>query len=98
MLLYMFDFSYAKHLLKVLLNILKEKLVIRKIFNLNYVVMACAILYNLCIARNDPCQYRWKLSVEQLELNAKDISRQQSNKESNENATKVANWLWENLA
>ena len=57
--------------------------------------MCCGMLHNLCIARNDPCHPRWQLSVEELDLISRDIQRQQNNRESNENATKIANWLWE---
>ena len=56
-----------------------------KIFNL-----ACAKFHNLSIVGNDPCNPRWCLTVDKLELNC-------SNRDSNENATKIANWLWENL-
>ena len=55
--------------------------------------MACAMLHNVCIVRNDPCKPRWRLTVDKLELNCNNFSRQQSNRESNENATKIANWL-----
>ena len=40
-----------------------------KIYNLKYIVMACVMLHNLCIARNDPCNPRWRLTVKKLELN-----------------------------
>ena len=59
--------------------------------------MACAMLHDLCIVRNDPCIQRCHLTVDKLELKCNNFSRQQSNRESNENATKIANWLWENL-
>ena len=68
-----------------------------KIYNLKYIVMSCVILHNLCIGRNDPWNPRWRLAVEELELNSADIPRHQSNAESNKNATKIANWLWEQL-
>ena len=64
-----------------------------KIYNLKYIVMACVMLHNLCIARNNPCNPRWRLTVEELGLNSADIPRHQSNVESNTNATKIANWL-----
>ena len=62
-----------------------------KIYNLKYIVMACVMLHNLCIARNDPCNPRWRLTVEELELNSADIPRHQGNVESNANARKIAN-------
>ena len=37
-------------------------------FNLKYVVMACIMLHNLCIEHNDPCEPRWRLEVNNLEL------------------------------
>ena len=51
--------------------------------------MACS---GMIIARNDPCNPRWRLTADKLELNCNNFSRQQSNRESNENATKIANW------
>ena len=59
--------------------------------------MACAMVHNLCIVRNDPCNPRWRRTVDKLELNCNNFPRQQSNRESNKNATKIANWLWKNL-
>ena len=29
--------------------------------------MACAMLHNVCIVRNDPCKPRWCLTVDKLE-------------------------------
>ena len=40
-----------------------------KVFNLKYIVMACVVLHNFCITKHDPCNPRWRLSVEELELN-----------------------------
>ena len=59
-----------------------------KSFNLKYIIMACAMLHNLCIVRNDPCNWRWLPTVEKLELKCNNFSRQQSNKESNEKCYK----------
>ena len=66
-----------------------------KLYNLKYVVMACVMLHNLCIATNDPCNPRWKLSVEELELLSRTIKRSESKFESNKNAGIIKNWLWE---
>ena len=66
-----------------------------KICNLKYIVMV--MLHNLCILRNDPCNPRWRLTMEELKLNSADIPRHQTNIESNANATKLPNWLWEQL-
>ena len=38
--------------------------------------MVCAMLHNLCIVRNDPCNPRWRLTVDELELNCNNFSRQ----------------------
>ena len=57
--------------------------------------MACVMLHNFCIHPNDICNPRWKLSVEELELNVGITNKQQNKRESNENATKIANWLWQ---
>ena len=40
-----------------------------KVFNLKYIIMACVMLHNFCIAKLNPCNPRWRLSVEKLELN-----------------------------
>ena len=40
-----------------------------KVFNLKYVIMACMMLHDFCIAIHDPCNPRWCLNVEELELN-----------------------------
>ena len=46
-----------------------------KVFNLKYIIMACMMLHNFCTARRDPCNLRWRLSVEELELNNTVIKR-----------------------
>ena len=56
--------------------------------------MACSVmLHNFFIPRNHP----WRLTVAELALNNKIISRQQNKRESIENANKIAGWLWEQL-
>ena len=40
-----------------------------KVFSLKYIIMACMMLHNFCIAKHDPCNPPWRLSVEELELN-----------------------------
>ena len=40
-----------------------------KVFNLKYVIMACMMLHDFCIAIHDPWNPRWRLNVEELELN-----------------------------
>ena len=53
------------------------------------------MLHNLCIAKCNPCKPRWRLTVEQLELSNRDILCKPNKKESNENASGIADWLWE---
>ena len=62
-----------------------------KMFNLKYVVIACLMLHNLCMATNDPCNSRWRLSVEELELTNKIINRSESKSESNKNTCIIKN-------
>ena len=75
--------------------ILYKKTEVRN-FNLKYVVMACIMLHNLCIERNDPCESRWKLEVKDIELFEKPLKRTKDSNESNLNRTKISNWLWMN--
>ena len=44
-------------------------------YNVKYVVMACVLLDDLCIARQDPCNPRWKLHVDKLILVERNIPR-----------------------
>ena len=62
-----------------------------KMCNLKYVVIACLMLHNLCTATNDPCNSRWRLSVEELELTNKIINRSESKSESNKNTCIIKN-------
>ena len=50
--------------------------------NLKYIIMACIALHNLCIAENDPCQPRWQLEVQQLDLIRTPIFRTESKERS----------------
>lgn len=36
--------------------------------------MACIILHNICIEHNDPCEPRWRLEVNGLELFEKPLN------------------------
>ena len=66
-----------------------------KTYNLKYIIIGCVMFHNVCIARNDPCHPRWRLSVEEIEMiTANNIQRQQNKRESSENETTIANWLW----
>ena len=49
------------------------------VFNLKYIIMACVMLHNFCIAKHDPCNPHWRLSVEELELN-KTVIKRRANK------------------
>ena len=53
------------------------------------------MLHNFCIAKHDSCNSRCRLSVEVLELNNAVIKRIANKGESNKNARKVTDWLWE---
>ena len=64
-----------------------------KLYNIKYVVMVCVLLHNLCIARNDPCNLRWKLQVDELDLIKKNVDRAENNEKSREIAAKIADWV-----
>ena len=53
------------------------------------------MLHNFCIAKHDPCNPWWRLSIEELELNNTVIKRRANKGESNKTAKKVVDWLWE---
>ena len=57
--------------------------------------MACVMFHNFCIAKDDPCNPRWRLRVQELELSNCVIKKRANKGESNKNARKVADWLWE---
>lgn len=65
-----------------------------KSLNLKYIIMACAMLHNICILRNDPCNRRWLLTVEKLELKCNNFSRHQRNKESGESGWFLNKYFW----
>ena len=56
--------------------------------NLRYVVIACIMLNNLWIERNDPLEPRWRLQVNELELFEKPLKLNVDINESNFNRTK----------
>ena len=60
-----------------------------KVFNLKYIIMACVMLHNFCIAKHHPCNPRWRLSVEELELNSTVIKRRANRGESDQNTRKI---------
>ena len=64
-------------------------------FNLKYVIMACIMLHNLCISRNDPCEPRWRLEIKHLGLIRKNHLDRSENKDlSDLTRLKISNWLW----
>ena len=63
-------------------------------YNVKYVVMACVLLDDLCIARQDPCNPRWKLHVDKLSLVERNIPRTENKGQSQEIVSKIAEWVW----
>ena len=59
--------------------------------NIQVVVMTCILLHNICIAKNDPCNPRWKLKVDELNL-----VRGNATQPDDPDAIKttITNWLW----
>ena len=57
--------------------------------------MASAMLHNMCIVTDGPCDPRWILEVEELSLIDRNVPRNENKRESNVNADKIASWLWE---
>ena len=55
--------------------------------------MAFVMLSNLCKASNHPCNPRRKLSLEEIELKKKIISRSESKPDSEKNTGIIKNWL-----
>ena len=62
--------------------------------NLKYVIMACAMLHNLCISARDPYLPRWQLQVKQLGVIKKPCERKEDKYASELNRLKISNWLW----
>ena len=57
--------------------------------------MACIALLNLCIGISDPCQPRWRLKVNDLDLIRKRLHRAEDKREreSSLNRLQISNWL-----
>ena len=53
------------------------------------------MLHNFCIAKHGSGNPRWRLSVEELELNNTIIKRRANKGESSKIARNIADWLWE---
>ena len=65
-----------------------------QLFNLRYILMACIALLNLCIEISDPCQPRWRLKVNDLDLIRKRLHRAEDKREPSLNRLQMSNWLW----
>ena len=57
--------------------------------------MTCVMLHNFCTAKHGPCNPRWRLNGEELELNNTVFNRRANKGESNKNTQKIVDWLWE---
>lgn len=62
--------------------------------NITAVIMCCIALHNLCIKRNDPCNPRWKLEVEDLNIIRKATKRTQDRMLAQGIRQKITSWLW----
>ena len=49
-------------------------------------------LDNLCLHMNDPCEPRWRLEVDELELGDQAIVREPNKGKSNQNRQKICDW------
>ena len=65
-----------------------------KLRNVKYIIMVSVLLHNLCIAKNDPCNPRWKLTVEELSLIQKNVTRHESKAKAKNIAEKISEWIW----
>ena len=50
--------------------------------------MAAAVLHNICIYRNNPCNPRWRLDVENFGLGRLEAQRLEGQNSKNESLTK----------
>ena len=53
--------------------------------------MACIALHNLCIEISDPCQPRWSLEVNDLDLVRKRLHLAEDKRECSLNCLKISN-------
>ena len=65
-----------------------------KMRNVKYVLMACVLLHNLCIERRDPCNPRWKLRVDQINMIPRNVPRKEDKVHAGQIANKVADWVY----
>lgn len=59
--------------------------------NIQLTIIACIVLHNICIHRNDPCRLRWKLEVNELSL----IRGTGQGRDAGTTREAIANWLWQ---
>ena len=62
-----------------------------EMYNLKYVVIACVVLHNLCLAKKDSCNLPWRLIDEEFELKHEIINKSKSKSASNKNAGIIKN-------
>ena len=60
--------------------------------NISLIIMTCIALHNLCIHRSDPCNPRWRLQVNELNLIRNGDAQAD---DGNTTREAVANWLWD---
>lgn len=61
--------------------------------NITAVIMCCIALHTLCIKRNDPCNPRWKLEIEDLNIIRKATKRTQDRMLAQDIRQKITCWL-----
>ena len=62
--------------------------------NIKIIIMACIVLHNICIARSDPCNPRWKLEFSKLKRIRQATKRTKDKRFSHEVRNRIAGWLW----
>ena len=56
-----------------------------KLDNLKRLIVSCILLHNICVRLRDPCESRWRLEVQQLELLPRSRPKNENPNESIEN-------------
>ena len=62
--------------------------------HIRQIIMACILLHNICIARDDPCKPRWRMDVKRLHLIRKRFNGEVRGEADNVRA-KITEWLWD---
>lgn len=86
--------EHAYGMLKGRWRILYEKTEC-KLKNIWHVIMTCIALYNICIARADPCKPRWRLEVCKLHLIRNRGNGEESIGEADQVRMRITDWLWD---